>query len=82
MRRDNITRKRVNKWYIFWPCLLDVIDPCHGTTTGLLKPGQKVKTINKVGCPRFGTMGQCYIESEKREFLGMVSIHSLKEIEK
>jgi hypothetical protein len=62
------------------PEMLDILHPCYGVESGLLKKGDIVKTINKHGCPKFGTMGQGYIEKDGK-FLGMVSLNSLQEID-
>lgn len=73
-------RKQVNSWYRYNPCMWDIVNPPVGEEMGLLKAGDRVKTINMHGCPRFGTMGQGYIQNEKGEFCGMVSLASLEKI--
>lgn len=73
-------KKRVNHTYRYTPNMLDILNPCYGETSGKLKKGDLVKTVNRFGCPKFGTMGQGYIESLQGEFLGMVSLNSLEEL--
>ena len=70
-------KKKLNTWYTYIPVNMDILDPCYGVQSGLLKVGDTVKTINKYGCPKFGTMGQCYVENLDGEFLGMISLQSL-----
>ncbi len=41
--------------------------------------GTLVRVVQPSGCPKNGTMGQCYVErADNGEFIGMVSIASLK----
>jgi len=64
---------RVNANYIYYPCLLDMID---GRTD--LVPGTVVKVINLFGCPKANTMGHCYVgDVEDGHFIGMVCTGSL-----
>lgn len=72
-------KKKVNTYYRYVPNLFDTLNPCYGVTSGQLNTGDIVKTINKAGCPKFGTMGQGYIEKDGK-FLGMVSLNSLEEV--
>ncbi len=69
---------RVNASYTYQPCALDLIDSAllGGRVASLELVGERVKVINKFGCPRANTMGQCYIEKDG-EFLGMVAVGSL-----
>lgn len=63
-----------NSTYIFRPCMMDIIWEQHHSAI----EGQRVRVINLPGAPKANTMGQCHIEDAiNREFLGMVSIHSL-----
>ena len=40
--------------------------------------GEIVRKIQPAGCPRNGTMGQCYVERvSDGEFLGLVCVNSL-----
>jgi hypothetical protein len=71
--------KKVNTLYRYNPAPMDKIDPPFGANSGELKEGDIVKTVNKTGCPKFGTMGHCYIEKDGR-FMGMVCLDSLDEI--
>jgi len=64
-------RKKV---FTYEPVGLDRFDPACSAT-----PGQKVRVVDVPGCPKSGTMGQCYIEdAETGVFLGMASIKSLR----
>lgn len=67
---------RLGRVYVFSPCLLDVALSQHYRAVD----GQRVRVVNLSGAPRANTMGQCHIEdATTREFLGMVSVHSLTE---
>ena len=65
---------RVGKWYIYKPVGMDIWDPCTD-----LKTGERVKVINKYGCPPANTMGHCYVENTEQEFKGLVLCNSLSE---
>lgn len=40
--------------------------------------GAEVQKVQPYGCPRNGTMGQCYVQvAETGEFIGMVNLGSL-----
>lgn len=76
---------KVNGLYYFDPCMFDKI---NGNSTEMFTKGQQVRVINKYGCPKANTMGQCYIvaaDAPKHETHGyertpfaMVSVHSLE----
>jgi hypothetical protein len=41
--------------------------------------GKEVQKVQPAGCPRNGTMGQCYVqETETGQFIGMVNEASLR----
>jgi hypothetical protein len=43
--------------------------------------GAEVRKVQPFGCPKNGTMGQCYVERvDNGEFIGLVSLHSLERI--
>ena len=42
-----------------------------------IAPGTVVRKVQPHGCPRNGTMGQTYIETEAGEFVGMRCTNSL-----
>lgn len=65
-------KARVGRYYTYRPRGIDTFDPCN---RGLLT-GDRVKVVNKFGCPPANTMGQCYVE-RNGVFMGMVSISSL-----
>ena len=67
---------RVNNYYYFYPVPMDRFNPCYGLEQGLLKEGDRVKVVNKFGCPKANTMNHCYIEKDG-QFLGMVCCNSL-----
>lgn len=47
-----------------------------------LAAGTIVRKVQPAGCPRNGTMGQCYVEdAETGEFYGLVCVNSLVDIE-
>lgn len=74
------TRKvRVNSLYAYYPVLMD---RCHPPAGEFIEDGQIVRVINKFGCPKANVMGQCYIETQDKEFLGMVCTNSLKPLVK
>ena len=66
---------RANSTYRFNPVPMDTINPAH---QGLEK-GDIVKVINKFGCPKANTMGQCYVEKDGT-FMGMVNTNSLEKL--
>lgn len=71
-----VERVRVGQMYSWNPTAMDEI---FATTAEMrrLEPGTSVRVINLPNAPKANTMGQCYIETEAGEFLGMVSVHSL-----
>lgn len=70
-----MTKVRANTVYRFIPNTLDRLMPEHYSATS----GQLVRVINLPGAPKANTMGQAHIEdASTREFLGMVSVHSLQ----
>lgn len=42
-----------------------------------LAEGTLVRKVQPVGCPRNGTMGQCYVEGLDGTFYGLVCVNSL-----
>lgn len=74
-----VERVRVGQWYGWNPCAWDTIMATTPETKDL-PVGTRVKVINLPNAPKANTMGQCYIENEAGEFLGMVSVHSLDKI--
>jgi hypothetical protein len=76
MEAMNMATKKVRTGtnYIYYPVLMDRIhDLGHG-----VMPGSIVKVIQPYGCPKNGTMGQCYIgTADEGKFLGMVCCNSL-----
>lgn len=67
---------RVNSWYRWYPVGHDLFAGGQGPR-GILRDGQRVKVINKFGCPPANTMGHCYVETEAGEFAGLVLCNSL-----
>jgi hypothetical protein len=66
-------RAKTAKRYVFHAAGYDLFDagpytPDNGTVVIKTQPH---------GCPRNGTMGQCYIANLEGEFLGMVDLRSL-----
>lgn len=47
-----------------------------------IKPGTRVRKVQPVGCPRNGTMGHTYIETEDGTFVGLRLTNSLTLIRK
>jgi hypothetical protein len=70
-------RVRVNSIYTYAPVMIDVINPPIGVERGMLEIGQRVRVVNKHGCPKANVMGHCYIESMIGSFLGLVHTNSL-----
>lgn len=66
---------RVGSKYRFEPVIMDA---CMPVNQGL-KRGDIVKVINKYGCPKANTMGQCYVEKDG-VFMGMVCTNSLEKV--
>lgn len=66
---------RVGNWYIYKPVGMDIWDPCTD-----LKTGEKVKVVNKFGCPRANTIGHCYVDNVEGKFKGLVLCNSLEEV--
>jgi hypothetical protein len=64
---------RVNGNYVFNAVGMDIYAPAH---QGLAN-GDRVKVINKHGCPPANTMGCCYVERAGK-FMGMVLCNSLE----
>lgn len=65
--------KRSQK-FVYEPVLLDRFDGRTG-----LAAGDIVVKIQPHGCPRNGTMGQCYVgDPESGAFIGMVCVNSLR----
>jgi hypothetical protein len=63
--------------YYFYPVMLDQFHPTQKNTG--LRVGERVKVIQPYGCPKNGTMGQCYIgKADTGEFIGMVCCNSLQ----
>jgi len=67
---------RVNSLYRYNPVLMDIITPPYK----YIKKGEVVRVINKYGCPKANTMGHCYVEDMKGDFLGLVCTNSLDNI--
>jgi len=62
--------------YRYEPVLFDMLNPPKGRK---LDTGTLVVKIQPHGCPRNGTMGQCYVgDPLTGEFIGMVCVNSLK----
>ena len=68
---------RVNSIYTYNPVPIDKINPSFGVTDGILKAGDKVKVVNKHGCPKANTMNHCYVNTIDGQFAGMVCCNSL-----
>ena len=64
---------RANTKYKYQPNGWDIYDKAPLND---LQPGDIVKVVNKYGCPKANTMGQCYVEKDG-VFRGMVSTGSL-----
>ena len=47
-----------------------------------LAPGTVVRKVQPFGCPRNGTMGQCYVEGLDGTFYGLVCVNSLVRVTK
>lgn len=69
---------KVNAWYVYNPVGLDRCNPPYGITDGILKQGDRVKVVNKQGCPKANTMGHCYIVNKDNVFCGLVCVNSLQ----
>lgn len=70
-----MAKVRAGSIYTFHPVMMDVVWSQHHQASD----GQLVRVINLPGAPKAKTMGQCHIEdASTRDFLGMVSIHSLR----
>lgn len=65
-------RVRVNSIYTFEPVGIDTWDPKSAA-----QHGDRVRVVNKYGCPPANTMGHCYIETLDGKFLGLVLTNSL-----
>lgn len=65
-------RVRVGACYIYSPNLMDACS----SHLGEIKEGDKVKVVNKFGCPKANTMGMCYVEKDS-VFIGLVCTNSL-----
>jgi hypothetical protein len=61
--------------YRFEPVLMDL-------TVERVERGQLVVKIQPYGCPRNGTMGQCYVADLEGRFLQMVCLNSLVLVER
>jgi len=69
---------RPGKLYRFDPVGWDVFDRKPNTPS----KGTVVKAIKSPpGCPKFGTMGHCYVATPEGKFIGLVLMASLKELE-
>ena len=62
---------RANTEYIFYPNLMDRVDP-----RVRLVPGMIVRVVNLHGCPKANTMGHAHVEFDGH-FAGLVSTNSL-----
>jgi hypothetical protein len=65
---------RKNSMWKLVPNLFDRLQE----NTRYVPAGLKVRVIQPYGCPKNGTMNQCYVENaETKEFIGLVCIGSL-----
>ncbi len=69
--------RKGSKW-VFQACGWDIYDRRSYTPND----GDIVKVCQPYGCPKNGTMGMCYVETPKGEFIGMVAIGSLAPMKK
>lgn len=60
--------------YVYEPVLLDRMYDRQVP----LAAGTLVRKTQPAGCPRNGTMGQCYVEGLDGTFYGMVCVNSLR----
>lgn len=67
-------KKKTYRVKLTW---MDTLNP---STCLIPRDGTLVRKVQPRGCPKNGTMGQCYIESMEGEFLGMVDERSLEEV--
>ncbi len=64
---------RAGKTYTFKPVGMDVYSPaCEA------EKGQRVTVVNLPHCPKANTMGNCHINDEKGNLLGMCLTNSLE----
>lgn len=75
--KDKEKAKRARK-YRFEPVPFDKF--CHSAYH--LEEGMIVVKTQPHGCPKNGTMGQCYVANLDGEFLGMVCLKSLVPVSK
>lgn len=69
---------RVDVVYTFRACMTDVVLSQHHHCVN----GQRVRVIQLPCAPKPNTMGQCHVaDATTGEFLGMVSIYSLRKDE-
>ena len=69
-----MTKPRIGQLYTFRPNGWDRFHPHAGTPA----EGTIVRAIKSPhGCPKFGTMGHCYVATPEGKFLGLVSLGSL-----
>ena len=69
--------KRSQK-FVYDPVLMDRISPPAGRQ---IEAGTVVVKIQPWGCPKNGTMGMTYIgDAETGDFIGLVSLNSLKKV--
>lgn len=64
---------RVNSIYLYHPVLIDKCD-----SRIKIKEGTQVRVINLPNAPKANTMGHCYVEDLKGNFLGLVCCNSLQ----
>jgi hypothetical protein len=70
-----MNKVRAKCLYRFVPVMIDRI---HDAGAIGLAENTIVRVINLPMAPKCNTMGQCHIEHENGEFIGMVSVHSLQ----
>lgn len=63
----------MTKLFIYEPSGMDLFYEHHVP----IKPGTKVVKTQPAGCPKNGTMGQCYIALPDGTFVGMRNLRSL-----
>lgn len=55
----------------------DRLNPPFGVLEGKLEVGQKIKAVNRPGCPKCGVMDHCHIVDHRTgEFLGLIHVNS------
>jgi hypothetical protein len=71
-------KAKYSRKYRFEPNLFDRLNPPAGRE---IQPGDIVVKIQPYGCPKNGTMGQCFIgDPVTGEFIGLVCLNSLVKI--